>query len=221
MSSSESGQSGAAIEALGAETRTFPPPSAFRAQALTSDRSLYEEADADRLAFWARQARELLTWRTDFDTVLEWELPHAKWFVGGTLNVSENCLDRHVQAGGSRGQLVHLEEVLDQLRLHLCVALDHRDRLRGIAVVNPSATTLPPCFSSHCTVASNAAASPETSNADPGSTSAPSAGSTIHTWASTSAASNPKDSAARATPVALDTPRTVTSIHDEWPVHHP
>ena len=99
MSSSESGQPGAAIEALGAESRTFAPPPEFQAQALTNDRSLYDEADADRLAFWARQARELLTWRTDFDTVLEWELPHAKWFVGGTLNVSENCLDRHVQAG--------------------------------------------------------------------------------------------------------------------------
>src|SRR5690606_27784198 len=94
-----SDSTGAAIEALGGETRTFPPPADFAAGALTNDSSLYDEADADFEAFWARQARELLTWRTDFDTTLEWDLPYAKWFVGGTLNVSENCLDRHVAAG--------------------------------------------------------------------------------------------------------------------------
>ena len=102
-------QSGAAIEALGAETRTFPPPADFAAQALTNDRSLYDEAAADREAFWARQARELLTWRTDFDTVLEWDLPYAKWFVGGTLNMSENCLDRHVEAGNGDKVAYHWE----------------------------------------------------------------------------------------------------------------
>ena len=64
-----------------------------------TDRSLYEEAEADRLGFWARQARELVTWFEDFDTVLEWELPFAKWFLNGKLNVSYNCLDRHVEAG--------------------------------------------------------------------------------------------------------------------------
>ena len=101
--------SGAAIEALGGETRTFPPPADFQAQALTSDRSLFEEADADREAFWARQARELLTWRRDFDTTLEWDLPHAKWFVGGTLNIAENCLDRHVQAGAGDKVAYHWE----------------------------------------------------------------------------------------------------------------
>ena len=49
--------------------------------------------------FGARQARELVSWNRDFDTVLEWELPFAKWFVGGELNVTYNCLDRHVEAG--------------------------------------------------------------------------------------------------------------------------
>ncbi|MEI7622009.1 MAG: acetate--CoA ligase [Actinomycetes bacterium] len=81
------------------EERLFPPSPEFKAAALTSDDSLYREADADYEAFWARQARELLTWNSDFDTTLEWELPFAKWFVGGTLNVSENCLDRHVANG--------------------------------------------------------------------------------------------------------------------------
>ncbi len=81
------------------ENRLFPPSPEFKANALTSDDSLYREADADYEAFWARQARELLTWNSDFTTTLEWELPFAKWFVGGTLNVSENCLDRHVDNG--------------------------------------------------------------------------------------------------------------------------
>ncbi len=88
-----------AIEVYENEDRRFPPSAAFKAQANTNDRSLYEEADADYEAFWARQARELLSWDTDFDTTLEWKLPDAKWFTGGKLNVSYNCLDRHVEAG--------------------------------------------------------------------------------------------------------------------------
>ena len=87
------------IEDFYSEDRTFPPSSDFVANALVNDRSLYEEADADYEAFWARQARELLTWDTDFHTTLEWKLPFAKWFLGGTLNVAANCLDRHVAAG--------------------------------------------------------------------------------------------------------------------------
>ncbi len=87
------------IEDYFLEERTFPPSPEFKEAALTSDDSLYREADADYEAFWARQARELLTWNSDFETTLEWELPFAKWFVGGSLNVSENCLDRHVANG--------------------------------------------------------------------------------------------------------------------------
>ena len=87
------------IEDYFTEDRVFPPPAAFAAEALTADRSLYDEAAADPEAFWARQARELVSWETPFDTVLEWELPFARWFGGGTLNVSYNCLDRHVEAG--------------------------------------------------------------------------------------------------------------------------
>ena len=81
------------------EERTFAPSAEFAAAALVSDDSLYREADADYEAFWARQARELITWSRDFDTTLEWNLPDAKWFLGGELNVSVNCLDRHVAAG--------------------------------------------------------------------------------------------------------------------------
>ena len=88
------------------EERTFPPPADFAADALVADRSLYDEADADYEAFWARQARELLTWSKDFTTVLEWDLPFARWFGDGELNVSYNCLDRHVEAGqGRQGRL--------------------------------------------------------------------------------------------------------------------
>ena len=87
------------IEDYFLEERTFPPSAEFAAAALASDDSLYREADADYEAFWARQARELLTWSRDFDTILEWKLPDAKWFLGGELNVSANCLDRHVAAG--------------------------------------------------------------------------------------------------------------------------
>jgi acetyl-CoA synthetase len=81
------------------EERVFPPSPEFVANALVTDRSLWDEADADYEAFWARQARELIDWDDDFHTTLEWNLPDARWFVGGTLNVSVNCLDRHVDAG--------------------------------------------------------------------------------------------------------------------------
>jgi acetyl-CoA synthetase len=91
------------------EDRTFPPSPEFVSRALASDRSLYEEADADVEAFWARQARELVTWFDDFDTVLDWDLPDARWFVGGTLNVSYNCLDRHVEAGRGDRVAFHWE----------------------------------------------------------------------------------------------------------------
>ena len=91
------------------EDRTFPPPADFAAQANTNDRSLYEEAEADYEAFWARQARELVTWSKDFDTTLEWELPFAKWFIGGELNITYNCLDRHVEAGNGDKVAYHWE----------------------------------------------------------------------------------------------------------------
>jgi acetyl-CoA synthetase len=80
------------------ETRTFPPSDEFRARAVVRDRSLYDEADADWTRFWERQA-ESLDWSRRWDRVLEWDLPFARWFVGGTLNASYNCLDRHVAAG--------------------------------------------------------------------------------------------------------------------------
>ncbi len=76
------------------ETRRFPPPAAFTAQA-NGRAELYQAARADRLGFWAEQAKAL-DWIRPWDTVLEWKLPHAKWFVGGKLNIAANCLDRHL-----------------------------------------------------------------------------------------------------------------------------
>ncbi|MGZ4702219.1 MAG: acetate--CoA ligase [Ilumatobacteraceae bacterium] len=87
------------IDDLMLENRKFPPSAAFKRQALVTDTELYEAAAEDYQGFWARQAADLLTWTTDWHTICEWELPFAKWFVGGELNVSYNCLDRHVEAG--------------------------------------------------------------------------------------------------------------------------
>src|SRR5450756_2581100 len=80
------------------ERRTFPPDPAFTAQANVGA-EIYEEAARDPVAFWERLARKRITWSKPFHTVLEWDLPFAKWFVGGKLNVSYNCLDRHVENG--------------------------------------------------------------------------------------------------------------------------
>ncbi len=87
-----------AIEDLLSEDRTFPPPADFAAQANAPDRSLYDRAAADREGFWEEQA-SALTWFEPWDKVSEWDAPFAKWFIGGKLNVSYNCLDRHVEAG--------------------------------------------------------------------------------------------------------------------------
>ncbi|HEU0087467.1 MAG TPA: acetate--CoA ligase [Pseudonocardiaceae bacterium] len=92
------GDSGQGLVNLLAENRVFPPSEEFAAQA-NATAELYDEADADRAAFWAAQARRL-HWDTDFEQVLDWSNPpFAKWFVGGRLNVAYNCVDRHVEAG--------------------------------------------------------------------------------------------------------------------------
>ena len=92
-------ESNPAIENLFSEARTFSPPDDFTARALVTDRSLHEQAERDLEGFWAEEA-ERLRWTRRWDRVLEWELPFAKWFLGGQLNVSDNCLDRHVEGGG-------------------------------------------------------------------------------------------------------------------------
>jgi acetyl-CoA synthetase len=94
------------IDTLLDEQRTFPPPAAFQAAAQVRDRAPYERAARDLETYWADWARQL-EWVRPWDRVLEWKPPHAKWFVGGKLNVSVNCLDRHVRAGrGGRVALI-------------------------------------------------------------------------------------------------------------------
>ena len=88
-----------AIEEFYIENRTFPPSERFAEEALINSQELYTEASEDVEVFWARQARELLTWDKDFTKILEWDLPYAKWFADGELNVSYNCLDRHIKNG--------------------------------------------------------------------------------------------------------------------------
>jgi acetyl-CoA synthetase len=84
------------IDALLQETRRFPPPDDFKNPAHLSDPSVYDEASASPEAFWESEANQL-EWFTKWKKVLEWKPPHAKWFTGGKLNISVNCVDRHVK----------------------------------------------------------------------------------------------------------------------------
>ncbi len=97
-----------ALENLLHENRTFPPSPEFAAQA-NATAQMYELAAADRLAFWDSQANRL-QWETPWEQTLDWsQAPFAKWFVGGTLNVSVNCVDRHVEAGLGDKVAIHFE----------------------------------------------------------------------------------------------------------------
>ena len=84
------------ITALLQENRRFPPSDAFRSNALMKDPGIYERAARDPEAFWAEMASEL-EWMQPWEKVLEWKPPYAKWFLGGKLNASVNCIDRHVR----------------------------------------------------------------------------------------------------------------------------
>src|SRR5256885_12929863 len=76
------------------EHRTFPPPAEFAAHAIANDEGIYADAANDPEAYWARLAGEL-EWSTPWTKILDWQPPHAKWFVGGRINASVNCVDRH------------------------------------------------------------------------------------------------------------------------------
>ncbi|MBC7461242.1 MAG: acetate--CoA ligase [Thermoleophilia bacterium] len=109
MSEGTAVTSGDAIENLLSEERTFAPPAEFAARANFSDESIFAEAAADPEAWWARWAARL-DWMTPFETVLDnSDAPFAKWFSGGELNVSQNCLDRHVAAGHGARVAYHWE----------------------------------------------------------------------------------------------------------------
>ena len=99
------------LEVLLGDEERFPPPPDFAAQANVSDPAVYDEAEQDPQAWWAKWAREL-DWFEPFESVLEWDAPWAKWFADGKLNASHNCLDRHVEAG--RGDKVAYHWVAEE-----------------------------------------------------------------------------------------------------------
>ncbi|HBY77194.1 MAG TPA: acetyl-coenzyme A synthetase, partial [Cyanobacteria bacterium UBA11148] len=88
------------IESILQEKRLFSPPSEFSQNAhiksLDDYQKLYDQAKADPQKFWADLAEQELHWFQKWDTVLDWQPPFAKWFVGGKINISYNCLDRHL-----------------------------------------------------------------------------------------------------------------------------
>ncbi len=100
---------GDALENLLHEGRSFPPSDEFAANAVAKP-SVYDEAKSEGTEFWARQARELLSWEQDFDQTLDWsDAPFAKWFVGGKVNAAYNALDRHVEAGNGDRVAIYFE----------------------------------------------------------------------------------------------------------------
>ena len=88
------------ITSVSRESRVFKPSAQFKSQAnlgsFASYQRLYAESVNAPERFWGREAKKFLSWRKPFSSILKWKAPHAKWFAGGQLNVSENCLDRHL-----------------------------------------------------------------------------------------------------------------------------
>ncbi|HMU34013.1 MAG TPA: acetate--CoA ligase [Pyrinomonadaceae bacterium] len=108
------------IESVLTEERTFPPSAEFAATAYVKSfqdyEKMYAEAEADLPAFWAKQA-EALDWFAPWEKVLDWEPPHAKWFSGGKLNASYNCLDRHLETNGDKTAIIWEGEPGEERRL--------------------------------------------------------------------------------------------------------
>jgi len=108
------------------ERRHFDPPAGFTASANVTAQA-YQQAEQDRLGFWEEQARRL-SWDTPWHTPLEWQPPLASWFIGGTLNVAYNCVDRHVEAGYGEQVAIYWEGepgdrraiTYEQLRQQVC-----------------------------------------------------------------------------------------------------
>jgi acetyl-CoA synthetase len=104
------------IEALLHERRTFNAPEEFRAAANANDESIYEEASRDPVAWWAKEAKQRVTWFRDWDEDFRWDPPHYEWFVGGKLNASYNCLDRHLDSIGDRTAYIWVPELDGETR---------------------------------------------------------------------------------------------------------
>ena len=142
------------ITSVSREHRLFRPSAEFTAQAnLGSEAAytrLYDESVNSPEKFWERQAKEQLVWRKPFKKVLDWKPPHAKWFVGGKLNVSENCIDRHLgTARENKAALIFEGEPGDvrtitykQLHFHVC-RLAHIFENMGVGAGDRVALYLP------------------------------------------------------------------------------
>jgi acetyl-CoA synthetase len=118
--------SGHAIDALLLEERRYPPSEAFAAQA-NAQRSIYERGFEE---LWETEARERVTWFEPFTTLYEWELPYARWYIGGKLNVCFNCVDRHVDAGLGEKVAYHWEGEPEDERRTITFADLQRDVVR-------------------------------------------------------------------------------------------
>src|SRR4029077_8006722 len=109
------------IQSVSREARRFPPPPDFAARARVNDPAAYEQlyrrSIDDPEGFWAETARAELQWSKPFTEVLRWTLPWAQWFADGELNLSENCLDRHLATRGDKVALDWEGEPGDSLKL--------------------------------------------------------------------------------------------------------
>jgi acetyl-CoA synthetase len=109
------------IKSISREGRRFPPSKAFAQRALIKDRAAYEKqyrrSIDDSEAFWDETAKAELAWTKPWDKVLTWNLPWARWFDGGELNLSANCLDRHLATRGDKVALDWEGEPGDSLKL--------------------------------------------------------------------------------------------------------
>ena len=108
-----------ALENLVEETRVFEPSSDFAANA-NAKSDMYEEADQDRIKFWEKQAQRL-TWTSAWSKALDWSnAPFAKWFIDGKLNISYNCVDRHVESGHGDQIAIYFEGEPGDTKTYRC-----------------------------------------------------------------------------------------------------
>src|SRR5258708_38709175 len=109
------------IQSISREARQFPPPPSFTARALIKDQATYDRQYKRSIeepeAFWSEMAVAELTWTKPWTNVLNWNLPWARWFDGGELNLSANCLDRHLATRANKVALLWEGEPGDQRRI--------------------------------------------------------------------------------------------------------
>ena len=126
------------IDVLLSENRRFPPHQDFTRRSVVSDPHVYARAAADLEGYWAKRASEL-AWFKPWDKVLEWRPPHAKWFIGGKLNVSYNCIDRHLATKRDKAAFIWVGEPGDSRRItygELSVEVNRlANTLRSLGVV--------------------------------------------------------------------------------------